>query len=81
MTCRRCGMGSGPTKFTAGQGKRIKAAFIAAQTLREALINGDTRRALLSARIIRQNRDVFEAAGIIIEREMQWLDTMEAASL
>jgi hypothetical protein len=71
-------MGSGPTKFTAGQGKRIKAAFIAAQTLRESLIKGDTAKAVISARIIRQNRDVFDAAGILIEREMQWLDTMEA---
>lgn len=70
-------MGSGPTKFTHGQGKRIKAAFLAIQTMRESLIKGDTAEAIRGARIIRENRDVFDAAGILIEREMQWLDMME----
>ncbi len=66
-----------PVPFTQNQGRRIRAAFCASESMRQAMIKGDTETAIKMCRIIRENRDVFDAARILIDREMAWLDMME----
>lgn len=70
-------MTSDDVPFTRGQGRRIRAAFCASESMRLALIAGDTSTAIAMARIVRENRDVFDAAKILIDREMQWLEQQE----